>query len=314
MLKKGWLSRLKDGLQKTSEKLTQNIAQVFTHTKIDEAGLEALEDILIQADMGTEVAAKIIQKIKKISFEKEHTRETVLETIAEEIENILRPYAYPLEISKKYPHVIVMIGVNGAGKTTTTAKLAHFFQKQGHSVAVVAGDTFRAAAVEQLQVWAKRLNIPVISRPMGADPAGLAYDAYENAVKMGHHVLLVDTAGRLHTNEALMSQLEKINRVLKKISPDLPQSCLLVLDAMIGQNTYAQVEFFQRYLPVTGLILTKLDGTARGGVVAGIAERFKLPIHAIGVGEDAEDLHPFHPKDFARSLVGLKDPVSPPSS
>ncbi len=310
MLKKGWLSRLKDGLQKSSEKLTQNIAQVFTHTKIDEAGLEALEDILIQADMGTDVAARIIQKIKKTSFEKEYSRETVLETIAEEIESILRPYAYPLEISKKHPHVIVMVGVNGAGKTTTTAKLAHHFQKQGHSVAVVAADTFRAAAVEQLQVWANRLNIPVMSRPMGADPAGLAYDAYEEAVKVGHHVLLIDTAGRLHTNEALMSQLEKINRVLKKISPELPQSCLLVLDAMIGQNTYAQVEFFQKYLPVTGLIMTKLDGTARGGVVAGITERFKLPIHAIGVGEDAEDLHPFHPKDFARSLVGLKDPVS----
>jgi fused signal recognition particle receptor len=311
MLKKGWLSRLKEGLQKSSEKLTQNIAQVFTHTTLNEAGLEALEDILIQADIGTDVAARIVEKIKKTSFEKEFSREDVLETIAAEIENILRPYAYPLEISKNHPHVILMVGVNGAGKTTTTAKLASHFQKQGHSVAVVAGDTFRAAAVEQLQVWATRLNIPVMSRQMGADPAGLAYDSYEEAVKMGYQVLLIDTAGRLHTNEDLMSQLEKISRVLKKISPTLPQSCLLVLDAMIGQNTYAQVEFFQKYLPVTGLILTKLDGTARGGVVAGVAEKFKIPIHAIGVGEEAEDLHPFHPKDFARSLVGLKDPVSP---
>ncbi len=307
MLKKGWLSRLKDGLQKTSEKLTQNIAQVFTHTKIDESTLEELEDILIQADMGTAAAAQIIVKIKKKAFEKEFSRENVLETISEEIEGILRPYAYPLEILPKKPHVILMIGVNGTGKTTTTAKLAYFFQKQGKTVAVVAGDTFRAAAIEQLQVWANRLNIPLISRHMGADPAGLAYDAYQEAVKMGYDVLLIDTAGRLHTNETLMFQLQKIDRVLKKISPEIPQSCLLVLDAMIGQNTYAQVEFFQKCLPITGLIMTKLDGTARGGVVVGIAERFKLPIHAIGVGEDAEDLHPFHPQDFARALVGLKD-------
>lgn len=302
-----WFSKLTAGLKKTSETLTTNVAKVFTHKKIDAETLEDLEDILIQADLGLSVSMQITNKLRKERIEKEASIEQIQELMAGEIAHILSPYAkqLPSPLPKK-PFVILMIGVNGGGKTTTCAKLAYQMKNKGLSVAVAACDTFRAAAIEQLEVWGGRLTIPIIKRDLGADPSALAFDAYKEAEKEGYDVLLIDTAGRLHTNQNLMAELEKIQRALKKINPDLPHEAFLVLDATIGQNAYIQIETFSKAVPLTGLIITKLDGTARGGVVVGLTEKYKLPLYYIGVGESKDDLHSFEAESFSKAIVGLE--------
>lgn len=301
-----WFSKLTAGLKKTSETLTSNVTKIFTHKKIDAATLEDLEDILIQADLGLPVATKITERLGKERVEKETSVPQIQQLMADEMAQILAPYekqlAHPLP---QKPFVILMIGVNGSGKTTTCAKLAHQLKSQGLSVAIAACDTFRAAAIEQLEVWGNRLHIPVIKRALGADPSALAFDAYQEAVKEKYDVLLIDTAGRLHTNQNLMAELEKIQRVLKKIDTNLPHEAFLVLDATIGQNAYVQLEAFSKVAPLTGLIITKLDGTARGGVVVGITEKYKLPLYYIGVGESKDDLQPFEAESFSKAIVGL---------
>ena len=301
-----WFSKLTAGLKKTSETLTSNVTKIFTHKKIDAETLEDLEDILIQSDLGLPVAHKITERLRKEKVEKEASIDQIQTLMADEIAQILLPHEkqLPSPLSHK-PFVILLIGVNGSGKTTTCAKLAYQLQTQGLSVAIAACDTFRAAAIEQLEVWGNRLNIPVIKRSLGADPSALAFDAYKEAEKENYDVLLIDTAGRLHTNQNLMAELEKIQRVLKKINPDLPREAFLVLDATIGQNAYVQLEAFSKVTPITGLIITKLDGTARGGVVVGITEKYKLPLYYVGVGESKDDLQPFEAESFSKAIVGL---------
>ncbi len=302
-----WLSRLSSGLKKTSSHLTEKISEVFARGAVDKDTLGALEEVLIQADLGAPLAAQITQKIAQAKLKRDLTLEDIKEIAAQEIQARLQNGPQGLELLKDrhQPHVVLMVGVNGSGKTTTCAKLASYYKAQGKSVAIAACDTFRAAATEQLQVWGERLGIPIIKGAAHADPAGLAYHAYETAVKEKWDVLLVDTAGRLHTNHSLMEELKKIIRVLNKIDKSLPHDCLMVVDGTAGQNAYAQVSIFQEAVKVTALVVTKLDGTARGGVVVGISERFHLPICAIGVGEQQDDLQPFESVAFSRSLLGL---------
>jgi fused signal recognition particle receptor len=304
--KKSWFGRLKEGLKKSSDKLTQGVTEIFTHKKLDNAMLEELEELLITADLGVSVAAQVVDKLRSERFGKEITEQEVKSFLAQEIAHILSPVAKKLTLTHK-PSVVLMIGVNGSGKTTTTAKLAKQWTEEGLQVSIAACDTFRAAAVEQLQVWGKRLNVPVMARETGADAAGLAFDAYNEAKARGDDVLIIDTAGRLQNNTDLMNELGKIIRVLKKKDPALPHESLLVLDATVGQNAHSQVEIFDKMVPLTGLILTKLDGTAKGGVVVALAEKFKKPLYALGVGESADDLKPFSPEDFARHLLNLEE-------
>jgi fused signal recognition particle receptor len=300
----GWFKKLKDGLKKSSTKLTDSVTQVFTHKKLDDAILESLEEVLITADLGVNVASQVVDHLRRERFGKEISNEEILEFLADKIAEILDPVAQPLNIdTTKKPYVVLMVGVNGSGKTTTAAKMAKQWVDQGMKVSIAACDTFRAAAVEQLTVWGNRLGIPIIKKDIGADAAGLAFEAYEKARKNQDDVLLIDTAGRLQNNTDLMNELAKIMRVLRKHDASIPHACLLVLDATVGQNAHSQVETFSKMVDVTGLVLTKLDGTAKGGVVVSLADRFKLPIHAIGVGESTEDLQPFTAKDFAKSLV-----------
>ena len=301
-----WFSKLTSGLKKTSNNLTDNLTKIFTHKKIDAETLEDLEDVLIQADLGVSVAARISDRLRKEKVEKKASIERIQELMGDEIFQILSPYEKQLSDKPSHtPLVILMAGVNGSGKTTTCAKMGYQLKEKGFSVGIAACDTFRAAAVEQLEVWGKRLDIPVIRRDLGADPSALAFDAYKIAQKEKYDILLVDTAGRLHTNKNLMSELEKIVRVLKKIDPLLPHETFLVLDATIGQNANIQVESFNKSIPLTGLIITKLDGTARGGVVVGITEKYKLPLYYVGTGESKDDLHPFRADAFSKALVGL---------
>ena len=303
----GWFDRLKAGLGKTSVRITGGIGNLFTgKRRLDDATLEELEEILITADMGVSTAAKITAGLAKARFDQEISNEEVRETFAADITAILEPVAKPLEIRAELkPHVILVCGVNGSGKTTTIGKLAKQYSEQGHKVMLAAGDTFRAAAIEQLQVWGERTGVPVIARDIGADAAGLAYDAMEQARDAGVDVLLIDTAGRLQNKSHLMEELEKIVRVIKKVNPDAPHDVILVLDATVGQNAHNQVETFKQAVNVTGLVMTKLDGTAKGGVVVALADKFGLPVHAIGVGEGVDDLHPFAARDFACNLLGL---------
>ncbi|MFN7662973.1 MAG: signal recognition particle-docking protein FtsY [Alphaproteobacteria bacterium] len=302
-----WFSKLTSGLKKTSETLTTNVSQLFTHKKIEDATLDDLEDILIQADLGLSVASRITQHLRKERVEKDISIDQIQDLMANEIGQILQPYEKQLPSPlPHHPYVILVMGVNGSGKTTTCAKLAHQLKSQGLSVAIAACDTFRAAAIEQLEVWGQRLSIPIIRRDLGADPSALAFDAYQKAATKNYDVLLIDTAGRLHTNQNLMAELEKIQRVLKKIDPQLPHEAFLVLDATIGQNAYVQIEAFGKSVPLTGLVITKLDGTARGGVVVGITEKYKLPLYYIGVGEGQYDLQPFSAPSFARAIVGIE--------
>jgi fused signal recognition particle receptor len=302
----GFFSRLKDGLSRSTQKLTQGLGAVFTRRKLDDAALEELEDLLITADLGTAVAARVIAAFRRSRFGAEVTEAEIKAALADEIAAILAPVAQPLVIEPAHrPHVVLVVGVNGTGKTTTIGKLAQSYQEQGLRPMLVAGDTFRAAAVEQLQVWGERTGAPVASAPPNSDAAGLAFDALARARAEGRDVLLVDTAGRLHNKAALMDELAKIIRVMKKQDPTAPHSILLVLDATTGQNALQQVHVFKEMVAVTGLVVTKLDGSARGGVVVALAEEFALPVHAVGVGEQAADLRPFDPREFARGLVGV---------
>ncbi len=303
---KGWLSRLRSGLGKSSDKLTGAIGGLFGGRKLDQAALDELEEALIVADMGPVTAAKLSMAVAKNRFDKEVTDDEIRGALADEIAEILEPVALPLETDPGHkPHVILVCGVNGSGKTTTIGKLANRFKGEGKSVMLVAGDTFRAAAVEQLGIWGERNDCPVISGAHGADAAGLAFGALEKARADGIDVMLIDTAGRLQNRKDLMAELEKIIRVLKKQDKTAPHTTLLVMDSTIGQNAHSQVETFKEMVNVSGLVMTKLDGSARGGVVVALAEKFALPVHAVGVGEGIDDLRPFEAKAFARSLLGL---------
>ena len=304
--KKGWLSRLRSGLAKSTKKVAESITGLFTKKKLDQQTLDELEDALIQADLGVTVAARLVEKLGKERFGKEVTDEEVRGAFADDIAEILQPVATPLAIDRaRKPFVVLVIGVNGSGKTTTIAKLANLYKGEGRKVMLAAGDTFRAAAVEQLKIWGDRAGVPVIARDTGADAAGLAYEALERAKAEGCDVLLIDTAGRLHNKSNLMDELAKIVRVIRKLDPDAPHSCLLVLDATTGQNAHAQVETFKAMSPVDALVVTKLDGSAKGGVLVALAEKFKLPVVAVGVGEGIDDLRPFEARAFARGLMGL---------
>jgi fused signal recognition particle receptor len=297
--------RLKQGLSRSTQKLTDGITNVFTKRKLDDEALEELEELLIGADLGPRVAARIIDNFRRTRFGKEVTDEEIKSTLAAEIAEILGPVAVPLAIDPGHaPHVLLMVGVNGTGKTTTIGKLGQFYRDQGLRPMMVAGDTFRAAAVEQLQVWGQRSGVKVISGAPESDAASLAFEAIKQARDEHANLLLIDTAGRLHNKSALMEELRKIIRVIRKQDPTAPHSVILVLDATTGQNAVQQVRVFKEMVDVTGLIVTKLDGSARGGVVVALAEEFGLPIHAVGVGEKLEDLRPFLPEEFAAGLVG----------
>jgi fused signal recognition particle receptor len=302
--KQGWFGRLRQGLSRSSTKLSEGITGIFTKRKLDQATLDELEELLIQADLGAGTAAKLVGAFGKTRFGQEIAPEEVKSALAAEIAKILGPVAQPLTPTEK-PSVVLVVGVNGSGKTTTIGKLAQLYREDGKKVMLAAGDTFRAAAVEQLQIWGERVGAPVIAKGAGADPAGLAYEALEGARAEGIDILLIDTAGRLHTKSNLMEELRKVIRVLRKLDASAPHHCLLVLDATTGQNALAQVETFKQMVDVTGLIVTKLDGTAKGGVLVAIADKFKLPVHAIGIGEKAGDLRPFSAEAFARGLMGL---------
>lgn len=305
--KTGWFGRLTAGLKKSSAKITGGIGDLLTKRKLDDAALEDLEEVLITADLGAATAAKLTANLAKTRFGKDITGEEIRLAFATDIAAMLEPVAKPLEIdSSKKPFVILVVGVNGAGKTTTIGKMTKQFRDAGKSVTLAAGDTFRAAAVEQLQVWGQRTDTPVITRDMGADSAGLAFDALVESTARKDDVLLIDTAGRLQNKGALMEELAKIVRVIKKQDDSAPHAVLLVLDATVGQNGHAQVEAFSDIAGVTGLVMTKLDGTAKGGVVVALAERFGLPVHYIGVGEGIDDLRPFKAGDFAKGLLGVE--------
>ena len=303
----GWFGRLKAGLTRSSAKLGEGITGIFTKRKLDDAALEALEELLISADLGVATAAKLTAHLAETRFDKEVTPEEVRRALAQDIARILEPVAAPLVVeAARKPHVVLVVGVNGSGKTTTIAKLASLYKAQGLKVLLAAGDTFRAAAIDQLKIWGERSGCAVVAGAPGADAAGLAYEALETARREACDLLLIDTAGRLHNKADLMAELQKIIRVLKKLDGSAPHDTLLVLDATIGQNAHAQVETFKALAGITGLALTKLDGSARGGVLVALAERFALPVHAVGVGEGLDDLRPFEARDFANSLLGLE--------
>jgi fused signal recognition particle receptor len=304
--KSGWFARLKSGLSKTTDKISTGITKLFTHKKLDDLTLEELEELLIEADLGASVAAKIAADFGKQKFEKTLSAEDVRSFLAISVANILAPVTSELVIDRsKKPHVVVVVGVNGNGKTTTIGKIAQQLKGNGYSVMLAAADTFRAAAVEQLQVWGTRTGTTVITGDQNADPASVAYRAYEQARSQNMDVLIIDTAGRLQNKSNLMAELKKILAVLKKIDESAPHTILQVLDATTGQNALSQVEVFKQMAQVNALIVTKLDGTAKAGVVVALADRFKLPIVAVGVGEGIDDLRPFNASDFARNLVGL---------
>jgi fused signal recognition particle receptor len=304
--KQSWFQRLKSGLGKTSSKLTSGITDLFSKSKLDAGTRDDLEDLLIQSDLGLETTSRITTAIGKGRFEKGISGEEVRNILAAEVERVLTPVAKPLAVDPAHkPHVIMMVGVNGTGKTTTIGKLATKFKAEGKSVVLAAGDTFRAAAIDQLKVWGERAGCPVVAREVGGDSSGLAFDALRQAQVAGADVLLLDTAGRLQNKQVLMEELEKVTRVLKKVDPSAPHDVVLVLDATTGQNALQQVEVFRDRAGVTGLIMTKLDGTARGGILVAIAAKFGLPVHAIGVGETAEDLQPFSAADFAHAIAGI---------
>ncbi|GJL84540.1 MAG: hypothetical protein DHS20C02_03150 [Micavibrio sp.] len=305
----GWLSRLTKGLAKSTNKISQGITDVLTKKKLDQDMLDSLEEVLIGADLGPKTAAALVADFAKDRFGKDISEEEVKEALSGSISAMLSPVAQPLEITPPAnggPYVILVCGVNGVGKTTTIGKLAqHLKQKEGRSVMMAAGDTFRAAAIEQLQIWAERTGSPLVTKEVGADAAAVAYEAYEKAKEQGSDVLLIDTAGRLQNKANLMAELEKIVRVLKKQDENLPHATLLVLDATTGQNAYSQLESFKSMVNVTGLVVTKLDGSAKGGVLVGLADQFGVPVHAIGIGEKMEDMQPFNADEYARSLTGL---------
>ncbi|MHB0951640.1 MAG: signal recognition particle-docking protein FtsY [Allorhizobium sp.] len=301
-----WFQRLRAGLFRTSSQLTGQISALFTKRKLDEETLEELEDLLIQADLGVETALRITDTLSSERYGKDVTGEDVTRIMAAEITKVLKPVAKPLALDLSHkPHVILVVGVNGTGKTTTIGKLAAKLSGSGLKVMLAAGDTFRAAAIEQLKIWADRTGSTFIGTKLGADAAGLAYDAFEQARAQKSDVLIIDTAGRLQNKTELMAELEKIVRVLSKLDPDAPHTVLQTLDATTGQNAMNQVEIFRNVAGVNGLIMTKLDGTARGGILVAIAAKHKLPVYFIGVGEGVDDLEPFEADEFARAIAGL---------
>jgi fused signal recognition particle receptor len=303
--KTSWWKRLSGGLKRTSSSLGSAITGLVSKRKLDAATLEDLEHELIRADLGPELAESIVAALAASRYEKGIAPEELQALLAAEIEKVMASVAKPLEITAK-PFVILVAGVNGSGKTTTIGKLASRFRSEGKSVLLVAGDTFRAAAIDQLKIWGERTGAVVMAREPGADSAGLVFDAVNAAKSQGTDVVLIDTAGRLQNRTELMGELEKIVRVTRKVEPSAPHAVLLVLDATVGQNALSQVEIFGKIAGVTGLVMTKLDGTARGGILVAIASRFKLPVHFIGVGEGVDDLAPFTARDFARAVVGME--------
>jgi fused signal recognition particle receptor len=306
--KLSWIERLRQGLSRTSAQLTSQITSLFTKRKLDDETLQDLEDLLIQADLGVETALRITDALASERYGKDVSGEDVSKIMASEITKVLAPVARPLELDLNHkPHVILVVGVNGTGKTTTIGKLAAKLTRGGLKVMLAAGDTFRAAAIEQLNIWASRTGADIVSSKLGADAAGLAYEAYEKAKQSGHDVLIIDTAGRLQNKTELMAELEKIVRVLGRLDPDAPHTVLQTLDATTGQNALNQVEIFRNVAGVSGLIMTKLDGTARGGILVAISAKHKLPVCFIGVGEGIEDLEPFNAKDFAEAIAGIQN-------
>ena len=303
--RRSWLSRLTLGLSKSSKSITTSITAIFTKRKLDTATLGELEDVLIQADLGVAVSERIIKAVSAGRYDKEIEPEEVKRILADEVAKVLKPVEVPFNFGSERPFVILVVGVNGAGKTTTIGKLGAIATQEGFKVMFAACDTFRAAAIEQLTIWGERIGAKTISRPTGADSSGLAYDAMQSARESGTDILFIDTAGRLQNKAYLMDELDKIVRVVKKQDETAPHAVLLVLDATTGQNAISQAEIFTKVAGVTGLIMTKLDGTARGGILVAIAEKFGIPIHAIGVGEMIDDLQPFDAQAFARAISGL---------
>ncbi|RVQ65322.1 signal recognition particle-docking protein FtsY [Croceicoccus ponticola] len=305
-MSESWSDRLFGGLRKTGEKLSGNLAGIGGQARLSDNQLDELEDALIMSDLGPRAAMRIRDALAQRSFAGNADEHAVQEAVAEEIADILRPVAKPLEVTAfPRPHVVLVIGVNGSGKTTTIAKLAHLFQEDDYSVMLAAGDTFRAAAIGQLKVWAERLGIPVITGPEGGDPASVVFDGVKAATDKGSDVLIVDTAGRLQNKRELMDELTKIRKVLGRLNPEAPHDVVLVLDATNGQNALQQIDVFKEVAGVSGLVMTKLDGTARGGVLVAAAAQYGLPIHAIGVGEKIDDLRPFDPDLVARVIAGV---------
>jgi fused signal recognition particle receptor len=303
--KPGFFSRLKQGLSRSATALGDNLTGLFTKKKLDAQTVSELEDALVRADLGTELAARVAGAVAKGRYDSEISESELRAVLAREITSLLEPVAKPLAIDRsKTPYVVLVAGVNGTGKTTTIGKLSQRLARDGFKIVLAAGDTFRAAAIEQLQIWGTRTGAEVISRAPGADAAGLAYDAVARARAIGADVVLIDTAGRLQNKTGLMAELEKIVRVLRKLDTTAPHAVLLVLDATTGQNALSQVEAFKAAVPLTGLIMTKLDGTAKGGILIALADRFALPVHFIGVGEEADDLQPFDASAFAKALTG----------
>jgi fused signal recognition particle receptor len=306
----GWWGRLTSGLSRTSTQLSTGINAIFTKRKLDDGMLDEFEDVLIQADLGLDTATRITAALRRDRFDKEVSDAEVREVLAAEVGRVLRPVARPLVVDPLLrPHVVLVVGVNGTGKTTTIGKLSTLIAKRGGSVMLAAGDTFRAAAIDQLKIWGERSGAPVVAGNPGADAAGLAFDALRQAKEAGRDVLIIDTAGRLQNKAELMAELEKIVRVLKKQDPTAPHSVILTLDATTGQNAMQQVEIFGKVAGVTGLVMTKLDGTARGGILVAIAAKHRLPVHFIGVGEGIADLEVFDADDFARAIAGLDRPA-----
>ncbi|MEO8756320.1 MAG: signal recognition particle-docking protein FtsY [Devosia sp.] len=303
--KQSWFQRLASGLKRSSDQLSGGIASVFTKKRLDQAMLDELEDVLIQADFGLDMASTVTEALRRDRFDRDIAPDEVRAVLSAEVEKVLSPVAQPLDIDPaKKPFVILMVGVNGSGKTTTIGKLASLYGAAGKSVILAAGDTFRAAAIEQLQIWGQRTGAPVVAGAAGSDASGLAFDAMTTAAEQGKDILIIDTAGRLQNRDELMSELEKIIRVIKKVDPSAPHATLLTLDATTGQNALNQVDIFGKRAGVTGLVMTKLDGTARGGILVAIAKKYAMPVHFIGVGEGIDNLEPFAASDFARAIVG----------
>ncbi|MDA7598671.1 signal recognition particle-docking protein FtsY [Alphaproteobacteria bacterium] len=303
-----WFKKLKSGLSKTSSKVTSSLSSLLGRSKLDASSLEEVEDALIAADLGTASALKLAAAMNKHKFDGPVTSESLALALANGISDILEPVAQPIDIdTANKPHVVLLVGVNGSGKTTTAGKLAQQWRAMGKSVMLAAGDTFRAAAIEQLQVWGERTGTQVIAGKQGGDAAALAYEAMATATQKGCDVLIIDTAGRLQNRSELMDELGKIVRVIKKHDEAAPHNSIIVLDGTVGQNALSQVKAFQEIAGITGLIVTKLDGSAKGGVVIALAEEFGLPVHAVGVGEGIDDLQPFDAREFANALAGVDD-------
>lgn len=306
MSAESWSDRIFGGFRKTSEKLSENLAGIVSKTRLDEGQLDDIEDALILSDLGPRAARRIRDRLAEEKFERGADETGIRQAVAAEIAAILRPVAKPIDVvAFPRPQVILVVGVNGSGKTTTIAKLAHYFQELDYGVMLAAGDTFRAAAIGQLQVWADRVGVPIVTGPEGGDPSAVVFDAVKEATAKGIDALIVDTAGRLQNKRELMDELAKIRRVLGRLNPEAPHDVVLVLDATNGQNALQQIEVFKEVAGVSGLIMTKLDGTARGGVLVAAAEQYGLPIHAIGVGEKLDDLRPFDPDLVARVIAGV---------